>query len=413
MDKKNILVLTSIYPQIDDEYYSGVTPVVHYFTREWIKMGHNVSIIHNANVFPSVFYKIPGRLKTMINSKLGTVSSNINQRTELEYLNEGVKIYRLPIFKMIPKTDYTKSNINNQFDKIDGIINEMDSEPDIIVGHWENPQIPILIMLKKKYNIPVGIVFHSTSYIESRRWKMLRNDIIKNIDYIGARSKSISSKVLEVLQLKKEPFICYSGIPNEYLIPVNMKYLSTKFSEKVTEFIFVGRLIKRKNIDILIKSLMNSYPNNDFHLDIVGEGGELENLKSLVTTNNLNSNICFWKNIQRNKVVELMGKSQCFVMVSRVEAFGLVYLEAMARGLITIGSKNEGIDGVIKNNDNGFLVDAGSELSLSKLIKKLSEMTKEDKITIAEQAIETANSFSDEKVAEQYLNNLITKNCEA
>ena len=42
-------------------------------------------------------------------------------------------------------------------------------------------------------------------------------------------------------------------------------------------------------------------------------------------------------------------------MISQGEAFGLVYLEAMARGCITIASRGEGFDGIIKDGINGFL----------------------------------------------------------
>lgn len=41
---KNILVLTSIYPA--DDIPKGWTPVVHYFTKEWVKLGHRVLVVN-------------------------------------------------------------------------------------------------------------------------------------------------------------------------------------------------------------------------------------------------------------------------------------------------------------------------------------------------------------------------------
>jgi len=41
---KNILILTPIYPAPDIP--KTETPVVHYFTREWVKIGYNVRVIH-------------------------------------------------------------------------------------------------------------------------------------------------------------------------------------------------------------------------------------------------------------------------------------------------------------------------------------------------------------------------------
>lgn len=51
----------------------------------------------------------------------------------------------------------------------------------------------------------------------------------------------------------------------------------------------------------------------------------------------------------------LMKKSHCFVMVSKGEILGLVYLEAMASSCVAIGSIGEGIDGIIVDGENGCL----------------------------------------------------------
>ena len=51
-----------------------------------------------------------------------------------------------------------------------------------------------------------------------------------------------------------------------------------------------------------------------------------------------------------------MGRHQYFVMPSVREGFGIVYLEAMANGCITIGTQNEGIADLIRDGYNGFLV---------------------------------------------------------
>ena len=51
----DILVLTSTYPQEDDEN-KGVTPTVKYFCEKWGQLGHNVIVIHNNSCFHSIFF---------------------------------------------------------------------------------------------------------------------------------------------------------------------------------------------------------------------------------------------------------------------------------------------------------------------------------------------------------------------
>ena len=68
-----ILVLTSIYPQPDDDKTAGVTPVVHYFAKEWARQGHDVMVIHNANKFVLPLYLLPKKIRRKINSLFGIV----------------------------------------------------------------------------------------------------------------------------------------------------------------------------------------------------------------------------------------------------------------------------------------------------------------------------------------------------
>ncbi len=95
-------------------------------------------------------------------------------------------------------------------------------------------------------------------------------------------------------------------------------------------------------------------------------------------------------------------------MISKGETFGLVYLEAMARGCITIGSRNEGIDGIILHGVNGFLCEAGNEKELAQIIRHINQLTPAERKQISDSAIATAKDMTDIKVAERYLNNLLS-----
>ena len=118
----NLLVLTSIYPQPDDEKNIGVTPVVKYFCEEWVKQGHNVLVIHNSSYYPKLFYLLPDNIIKKTNSKFGIVIPNKNQSKILNTTCKGVRCYRLPMLKIIPKRIYTEKQVASQFDKIESII---------------------------------------------------------------------------------------------------------------------------------------------------------------------------------------------------------------------------------------------------------------------------------------------------
>ena len=56
-NKKNILLLTSLYP-CDDIKILNNTSVYHYFARKWVKMGYNVRVVFNYNLYPAIFYPL-------------------------------------------------------------------------------------------------------------------------------------------------------------------------------------------------------------------------------------------------------------------------------------------------------------------------------------------------------------------
>ncbi len=58
-------------------------------------------------------------------------------------------------------------------------------------------------------------------------------------------------------------------------------------------------------------------------------------------------------------------------MPSLIEAFGIVFLEAMAAGIPVIGSNTGGIPELVKDGENGFLVDPDNHIELTQKILKL------------------------------------------
>ena len=96
-----LLVLSAIYPAADT--LSTGTCVVHYFTREWVKMGHEVWVAHLAVNPPELYLKVAKLFSTAVSVCMGT-----NVRTyaypKSEYELEGVQVFRLPYRRLIPRS---------------------------------------------------------------------------------------------------------------------------------------------------------------------------------------------------------------------------------------------------------------------------------------------------------------------
>ena len=68
-----------------------------------------------------------------------------------------------------------------------------------------------------------------------------------------------------------------------------------------------------------------------------------------------------------------------------------------------MGSKNEGIDGVIVDGENGFLLDSSDEKGLTALMERVYRMSPEERKRLREAAYKTASVMTEENMAKQYL----------
>lgn len=395
-----IMVLTSVYPQPDDAFFN-VTPTVQYFSEKWAECGHEVFVIHNKSCFPFFFYWMPEKVRFSLSSKSGFNFPTKGSRKELHIQKQNLHVYRFPMVKVIPHGRYSRYTINKQFQRIKKVAEYCDFRPDLIVSHWVNPQIELIIKLGDLYGAKTSLVFHDDCSPKAIEWFDLRNTI-KKLDAVGCRSKSYAEYVQTELKLKKLPFICYSGIPDDLAELTEREYADRKFQNKPV-YLYVGRLVEYKNVDVIIEALHEYYGEKPFEFHIVGSGAEMDNLKSLVERYKIDKNVTFHGQVPREKVFELMKEATYFVMVSKHETFGMVYIEAMLAGCVTIAGKGGGVDGVIIDGVNGFLSTEGSVNDLVSTFLRISTKNENELVGLRQNAMQTALTFSDKNVAEKYL----------
>lgn len=400
-----ILVLSSVYRDESLGRVDTSTNVVNLFVREWNKQGHEVLVIHNSHCYPKIVHKIPKKVKKMLASKMGFEISDYEAVKEKEFMDYGVKIFRLPIKKFIPHCKPSNNVIEKQVNRIIEILEKENFKPEVITGHWASPQMEIISKLKMKYNCRTAIVLHGGGYIGSSGYKI--KDYLKNIDLLGARSLSQSRRLKDILKLEQLPFVCSSGIPDEYID--NYKLNTEKYNDiKTWRITYVGRLVSYKNIDSTIRALSEINDIN-WEFNIVGEGAQYCELEKLARSLNCIERIHFFGHIQRNEVMQILKDTHIFVMISKDEVFGLVYLEAMAASSLVVASRNGGVDGIIVDNENGFLCTEGNTKELKGILINIMDKDKESLKHIVAKGYERVKDYSDYKVAERYLCKILEK----
>lgn len=386
-----------------DKAYPG-TKVCHYYTTEWQKMGYNVRVVHFITLFPKLYYIFGRLLGEVIEAKTGNVVYNKVPRKHKKYSLDNISVLLIPLFKIIPHSNFKKRVIKRALNIVCKELEKDNFKPDIITAHFALPQLQILHLLKERYqDVSTCLVMHSEGYSIPKIYPDYKT-YFKSVDIWGFRSEAFRNSFEATFGKQSQSFICYSGIPEEFIDEA----IEKDFSKGVKSFSFLGSLFKLKRIDDAIIALKNVFGVDDFTFDIIGDGAEKSNIEALIKKLELEENVIFHGRLTRNESQKLLANSQCFIMVSSREAFGLVYVEAMAKGCIAIGTRGQGIDGVIKHGENGFLCESSNIEELSSIIHKIMSMPSEELNRISNNAIVTARNLTDRKVAEHYINSIIS-----
>lgn len=336
---KTIVILTHVV--FDDSPYCRF---VHEHAKALKEQGYNVIVIAMISWFPILSHFQKRKKNFMRNIHNG----------EKNQIIDGVKVIYIKAISFSNLLYNSPINLNGYFyyKSVKRLFKKIQKKEDIVLidAHTFKTEGYAAHRLKKKYpNILTTVTLHGSSFFYNTRTKNGRKQIAKvfnTIDYIICVSDKIKRMAQEFNTEKVK--LIYNGV----------KQYNFKEKEKdKNRIISVGMLYFEKKQDITIKAmsqLIKKHPK--LKLTIVGDGEERENLERLVNDLGLSNSVEFTGHIKNNEVMELMSKSYIFIMPSINEGFGIVYLEAMKAGCITIGTKGEGIDGFIRNSQNGFLL---------------------------------------------------------
>ena len=139
----------------------------------------------------------------------------------------------------------------------------------------------------------------------------------------------------------------------------------------------VGRLSisdRDKGFDVLIRAVREARDGiANIQLLIVGDGEDVDRLRRLVSSHDLDAEVTFLGAIGDERLRQLYEECDLFVMPSKKEGFGIVFIEAMRYGKPCIGGKHGGTPEVITDGVDGYLVDYGDVKQLARYLVELSK----------------------------------------
>lgn len=269
--------------------------------------------------------------------------------------------------------------------------------PDVIHGHFSDHG-HMAAKLSEKTQIPLVVSEHSS---------LINKEVIDPVLYAVCDYTYHQANALIAVSpafkavIKKQFQVDSIYIPNIVDLDI-FKYQETKNNEK-TKFNFtsVGNLKEVKRFDLLLMAFAAVFKDNkDVSLTIFGDGVKKQELLSLLDKLDLSDQVSFEGMQSREVISKHYLSSDCFVLASQSETFGVAYIEALAMGLPVIATKSGGPEGFVKSS-NGILIDVDSQAQLE---QALLAMYKDAKNYSKDEIVKDIKAeFSAETVAKEIL----------
>ncbi|OGT32464.1 MAG: hypothetical protein A3C44_03440 [Gammaproteobacteria bacterium RIFCSPHIGHO2_02_FULL_39_13] len=242
---------------------------------------------------------------------------------------------------------------------------------DLIHVHTEL-SVPPVVSVARQFDVPIIATMHGAE-TNKRYWRGVRKPIVKALPYV----KKIVL-VGEPLRIFFKKLVDndnnFAVVPNGFLFSNNMLINNKQYWPDTLTFVSVSNLSDdAKRIDITLHAFAELEKEKQYNWSyiIIGEGTFKTEYEQLAFSLGLKDKVRFVGFCTHEEVYRYLLKSDIFCLPSFPEAFGVAHLEAMAFGLLAIGTRCQGPSIFIKHEETGLLVDKGSVFSLKSVLQMI------------------------------------------
>lgn len=271
---------------------------------------------------------------------------------------------------------------------------------DVLNGHFSLPTSLALPALKQLHDVPLVVnvmgadVFDPTRYGAVRPLLDAVNNhwVLKHADAVVAPSSDLFDRLPRRIRNKTEI------IP--YFVDVDRFHPRDKQHTSGTlRLLSVSRLVDRKNLRTALLAADELHSRGvDVEMTVAGSGSGREGLERLASR--LDVGVDFVGYVSEDDLPGLYNAHDIFVLPSHHEAFGIVYLEALACGLPVVASNVGGQTDII-NDDVGRTVDGDNRL---KIADAVADLWSDYEYHASNARGHVENTYTATEVASQYEN---------
>lgn len=243
---------------------------------------------------------------------------------------------------------------------------------------------------------------HSSNFHgKLRRFLAQATDFLSDVD--TNVSEQATEKFIENgLFARKKSMTVYNGIDLERFQPGRNLPLRKKYGISENDFVFinVSRITPAKNHKNLLRAFKIAHEKvRSSKLFCIGTGDSIEEIKNYADTLDLKNFVIFTG--ARTDVEDFYNASDCFVLSSDWEGFGIVLAESMSCGLPVISTDCGGTREVVQNEE--WLVPPKNSKMLAEKMLVVMKMTKIERQKISRKNRELTQKFSIDEVSKQWM----------
>ncbi|KKQ77584.1 MAG: 1,2-diacylglycerol 3-glucosyltransferase [Parcubacteria group bacterium GW2011_GWC1_38_6] len=320
---------------------------------------------------------------------------------------DGINVYRVPV---LGRKNVATANMFSMFCYLitgfwKGIQLCRQRRYDLISTYFVVPTGPLGYVLSKLYRIKNtlsilgGDIYDPTKTSSPHRhWflRMLVRFLLNHADRIVADSSDIKGNAIKYYNPKNTIDIIPPSYEPLLFTPVKRQKLS--LDENLFYTISIGRLVKRKGFDFLIRSIMHTRDNN-VHALIIGEGPEKDNLSVLARDLRVEKQIHFLGFVSEERKFQYLSNANVYILSSVHEGFGIVLQEAMQVGLPIISTNTGGQTDVLGNKNSNVLLESRDPQELADVIVRFKTAPNK----LSRENMEAIQTYAPHLLAKKYV----------
>ena len=234
--------------------------------------------------------------------------------------------------------------------------------------------------LKDKISYPIVSIVHHLRCSEhrpawqNRIYQWIEKLYLESVDGFVFNSKTTASVVEEIIGSKRPAVIACPGGDR-----LNSKLEPDQIHQRAHQpaplyITFVGNLIPRKGLDVLISGL-GRLPRDIWQLEVIGsptaDPAYTRSIRRQIAREGLTDHVNFSGLLSDGELASRLAQSHVLAVPSSYEGFGMVYVEAMGFGLPVIASHVGAVPELVSHGRDGFLIRPGDTAGLAECVRAL------------------------------------------